>query len=193
MKRISIVIACLLASATLFAQTPLKVGAKAPVFNLKDNNGKQIDLKKILKENKSVVLFFYRGQWCPHCNKHIKNLQDSLQLLTSKGAYVIGVSPETSAGIDKTIAKTKASFSIISDRDYGLMKAYQVNYVMEPGLADRYKKNGLDVALANGQSDYVLPVPATYIIDKSGKIKYVFFDKDYTKRPSVKLLESKLL
>jgi peroxiredoxin len=192
MKKLFLSSFALLITLQLFAQERLKVGAKAPLFNLKDNAGKQIDLKNILKENKSVVLFFYRGQWCPHCNKHIKNLQDSLQLLSAKGAYVIGVSPETASGIDKTIAKTKASFSIISDKDYGIMKAYKVNYVMEPGLAERYKKNGLDVALANGQTDYVLPVPATYIIDKSGKIKYVFFDKDYKKRPSVKTLAANL-
>lgn len=192
MKKLLLSSFALLISLQIFAQEPLKVGDKAPLFNLKDNAGKPIDLKKILKENKSVVLFFYRGQWCPHCNKHIKNLQDSLQLLSAKGAYVIGVSPETSVGIDKTIAKTKASFSIISDRDYQLMKAYKVNYVMEPGLADRYKKGGLDVAIANGQTDYVLPVPATYIINKDGKIKYVFFDKDYKKRPSVKNLTANL-
>lgn len=192
MKKLLLSSFALLISLQIFAQEPLKVGDKAPLFNLKDNAGKPIDLKKILKENKSVVLFFYRGQWCPHCNKHIKNLQDSLQLLSSKGAYVIGVSPETSTGIDKTVAKTKASFSIISDRDYQLMKAYKVDYVMEPGLADRYKKGGLDVAMANGQTDYVLPVPATYIINKDGKIKYVFFDKDYKKRPSVKNLTANL-
>lgn len=192
MKKLLLSSFALLISLRIFAQEPLKVGDKAPLFNLKDNAGKQIELKKILKENKSVVLFFYRGQWCPHCNKHIKNLQDSLQLLSSKGAYVIGVSPETSTGIDKTVAKTKASFSIISDRDYQLMKAYKVDYVMEPGLADRYKKGGLDVAMANGQTDYVLPVPATYIINKDGKIKYVFFDKDYKKRPSVKNLTANL-
>jgi len=189
-----IVMLCLVLSVTvqLYAQEPLKIGDKAPLFSLKDNKGKTVDLKSILKGNQSVVLFFYRGQWCPHCNKHIKNLQDSLQLLTAKGAYIIGVSPETSTGIDQTVNKTKASFSIISDRDYKVMKAYKVNYVMEPGLADRYKKGGLDIALANGQADYVLPVPATYIIDKSGKIKYVFFDKDYRKRPSVKTLTANL-
>ncbi|TKC01255.1 peroxiredoxin family protein [Pedobacter cryotolerans] len=192
MKKLLLSCFALLISTQLFAQEPLKIGAKAPLFSLKDNAGKQVDLKKILKENKSVVLFFYRGQWCPHCNKHIKNLQDSLQLLAAKGAYVIGISPETAAGIDKTIKKTKASFSIISDKDYNVMKAYKVNYVMEPGLAERYKKGGLDVALANGQTDYVLPVPATYIIDQSGKIKYVFFDKDYKKRPSVKNLAANL-
>lgn len=192
MKKILLTAFIIFATAQLFAQTALKVGEKAPLFNAKDNSGKLIDLKKILKEHQSVVLFFYRGQWCPFCSKHIKNLQDSLQVLTAKGAYVIGVSPENAAGIDKTVAKTKASFSIISDRDYSIMKAYQVNYVMEPGLADKYKKGGLDVAMANGQVDYVLPVPATYIIGQDGKIKFAYFDKDYKKRPSVKVLEAAL-
>jgi peroxiredoxin len=192
MKKILLVVLILFTANQIFAQEPLKVGDKAPIFSLKANNGKLIDLKAILKDHKSIVLFFYRGQWCPFCNKHIKNLQDSLQLLTAKGAYVIGVSPENAAGIDKTIAKTKASFTILSDRDYSIMKAYKVNYVMEPGLADRYKKGGLDISLANGKTDYVLPVPATYIIGKNGKIKFVYFDKDYKKRPSVKVLEANL-
>lgn len=192
MKRILLMALISFASTTLFSQTALKIGDKAPLFNLKDNNGKQVDLKQVLKENKSVVLFFYRGQWCPYCNKQIKDLQDSLQLLTAKGAYVIGVSPETDTNVSKTVAKTKATFSILSDRDYGVMKAYKVNYVMEQGLADRYKSRGLDIALANGQNDNVLPVAATYIIDKSGKIKYAFFENDYKKRPSVKTLEANL-
>ena len=193
MKRIILITAmAVVLSLQTKAQKGLKEGDKAPMFSGMDQNGKTVSLKSALKAHRSVVLFFYRGQWCPHCNKHIKNLQDSLQLLTTKGAYIVGVSPETSAGVDKTVNKTKASFSIISDRDYKVMKAYKVNYVMEPGLADRYKKGGLDVALANGQTDYVLPVPATYIMDKSGKIKYVFFDKDYKKRPSVKTLAANL-
>ena len=62
----------------------------------------------------------------------------------------------------------------------------------EQGLADRYKSRGLDIALANGQNDNVLPVAATYIIDKSGKIKYAFCENDYKKRPSVKTLEANL-
>lgn len=192
MKKILLTAFIIFATSQVFAQKALKVGEKAPLFSAKDNNGKLIDLKQILKTHQSVVLFFYRGQWCPFCSKHIKNLQDSLQLLTAKGAYVIGVSPENAAGIDKTVAKTKASFSIISDRDYSIMKAYQVNYVMEPGLADKYKKGGLDVAMANGQVDYVLPVPATYIIGQDGKIRFAYFDQDYKKRPSVKLLEAAL-
>jgi peroxiredoxin len=147
----------------VFAQTGIATGQQAPVFTAKDNSGKTLDLKALLKTHKAVVLFFYRGQWCPYCNKQIEHLQDSLQQLTAKGAYVIGVTPETGENINKTIDKTHASFSIIQDKGYGI-----------------------DLEKNNGNTDHVLPVPATYVIGKNGKLIFAHFDKDYKKRPSVK-------
>jgi len=176
----------LVLSLAVKAQTGLKNGDVAPNFIAKDSEGKSINLKQLLKQNKAVVLFFYRGQWCPYCNKHIKDLQDSLQSLNAKGAYVVGVTPETNESISKTKEKTKASFSLVSDRGYKIMKDYRVDFVMEETLASKYKTYGIDVAKNNGATDAVLPVPATYIIGKDGKIKFVQFDTDYKKRASIK-------
>jgi len=72
------------------AQSGLKKGAEAPDFTAVDNSGKTLDLQKLLKTHKAVVVFFYRGQWCPYCNKHIKQLQDSkpmhhFRLFTTRG------------------------------------------------------------------------------------------------------------
>ena len=183
-KYILIIAACFLALQVL-AQTGLKVGVRAPEFTAQDNSGKILDLKNLLKSHKTVVLFFYRGQWCPYCNKQIKELQDSLQLLTGKGAYVIGVTPETSENINTTIDKTHASFSIIQDRGYKIMKAYDVKYTVDDAMIARMKTYGIDLEKNNGNTDHVLPVPATYVIDRAGKIIFVHFDKDYTKRVSV--------
>ncbi len=192
MKKIILLTFGLILQLSVMAQSGLKAGDKAPEFMAKDNNGKTVDLKALLKTHQSVVLFFYRGQWCPYCNKHIQQLQDSLQMLTGKGAYVVGVTPETSENINKTIEKTHASFSMVKDKDYTIMKAYDVNYVMDPTTVAKYKTHGIDLEQNNGNTDHVLPVPATYIIDKSGKIKYVQFDKDYRKRPSVATIISEL-
>lgn len=131
------------------------------------------------------MLFFYRGQWCPYCNKQIKQLQDSLQLLTIKGAYVIGVTPETPENITKTVSKTQASFSLVHDEGYKIMKAYDVNYTVDDGLNAKLKGYGIDLEKNNGNTDHVLPVPATYVISQSGKIVFVHFDKDYTKRAAI--------
>ncbi len=192
MKKATLIIALIFTTLQLCAQSGLKKGDSAPLFTAVDNSGKKIDLKNILKEHKSVVLFFYRGQWCPYCNKYIQQLQDSLQTLTAKGAYVIGVTPETGENINKTISKTKASFSIIYDKGHSIMKSYDVNYVMEQNLFERYKRNGVDMEANNGNTDHMLPVPATYIINKSGKLAFVHFDKDYKRRPTIKSLLAEL-
>ncbi|MGM9478980.1 peroxiredoxin family protein [Pedobacter sp. GSP4] len=193
MKRIILSIALItVLCLQVKAQKGLTVGSKAPLFSGVDQNGKKVGLKDALKTHRSVVLFFYRGQWCPYCNKHIKELQDSLQLLSDKDAYVIGITPETKENIDKTIKKTKAGFSILQDKDDSIMKAYDVNFVMDDATFTKYKGYGINLETNNGNNRHTLPVPATYIIDKSGKIKYIHFDPNYQKRASVKLLLSRL-
>jgi peroxiredoxin len=188
----TLIAAGILLSAQVLAQTGLKEGAKAPEFAAMDNSGKKIDLKKILKSHKTVVLFFYRGQWCPYCNRYIQSMQDSLQLLVDKGAYVIGVTPETATNVDKTIEKTHASFSIVQDKNYRIMKDYQVNYTVDDAILSKLNTYGVDLEKNNGNKDHMLPVPATYVIDPSGKIIFVHFDKDYTHRPSIKTLLDKI-
>lgn len=188
MRKLILVALLTFCTTTLFAQAGLKVGDKAPAFIAKDNAGNELNLKKLLKTNKAVVLFFYRGQWCPYCNKHIQQLQDSLQLLTEKGAYVVGVTPETKENVAKTVGKTHASFTMVSDKGYAIMKAYDVNYVMDQAEVIKYKGYGIDLDANNGNRDHMLPVPATYVIGKNGKLTYVHFDKDYRNRASIKTL-----
>jgi peroxiredoxin len=185
MKKILLFAVATLFSINIMAQSGLKAGAEAPMLTATDNTGKTVDLKAALKTHKAVLLFFYRGQWCPYCNKQMQHLQDSLTLLSQKGVYVVGVTPETEENIGKTVTKTHASFSLISDKGYSIMKAYDVKYTMEAAMVSKYKGYGIDLEANNGNTDHVLPVPATYLINKAGKVSFVHFDKDYKKRASV--------
>jgi len=184
-KKLILIAVTALFCLNVSAQSGLTKNEAAPNFTAIDNTGKELNLKSLLKKHKAVVLFFYRGQWCPYCNKQISHLQDSLQLLTAKGAYVIGVTPETGENINKTIDKTHASFSIIQDKGYTIMKAYKVNYVVDDVMLGKLKGYGVDLDKNNGNTDHVLPVPATYMINRLGKIIYAHVDKDFTKRPPV--------
>ncbi len=180
---------CLYAAADAQMQTVyptgLKVGDKAPMFSAQNQAGKEIELKKLLKKG-DVVILFYRGQWCPYCNQQLKKMNDSLLYISAKGATVIAVTPETAENVQKTIEKTKASFSIIEDENLAIMKSYKVNFTVDENTIAKYKTYGIDFEKANGSNSTNLPVPATYIIGKNGKIKYAFFDVNYTKRASVK-------
>lgn len=171
--------------------TGLKVGDQAPLFTGVDNNGKSFSLESALKKG-DVVLMFYRGQWCPFCNKQMSQMNDSLSMITSKGATVVAISPEIQENVTKTIQKTKASFPVISDEQMKIMKYYKVNFPVPQATIDRYKNFGIDFSVANGANGANLPVPATYVIGKNGKIKYVFFNPDYRKRASVQEIVSYL-
>src|SRR5687767_3980125 len=102
MKKLLFISGVFLFSVVTNAQAPegLFLASKAPDFKGKDQNGNDIRLKDLLKKGK-VVLVFYRGEWCPYCNKELSRLQDSLQLITEKGATVIAVSPEKPENISK--------------------------------------------------------------------------------------------
>jgi peroxiredoxin len=192
MKKISISILftffmlCLNAqTATITSAQSLKIGDKAPDFTAKDQNGKVISLKEVLKKGPAIIVF-YRGQWCPYCNKQLKNLNDSLSFLTEKGATVLSITPETAENVQKTVTKTKASFAVLEDKGLAIMNSYKVSFAVDENTITKYKKYGIDFEKANGENGANLPVPATYIIEKDGKIKYAFFNPDYSKRASVK-------
>ncbi|MEO6637182.1 MAG: peroxiredoxin-like family protein [Ginsengibacter sp.] len=187
MKKIIIILFAIAFTSFSYAQTKptgLQVNDKAPEFTAKDQNGKIISLKDKLT-NGPVVLIFYRGQWCPYCNKELTNLEDSLSLLTAKGAELIAITPEQPANVEETITKTKASYSIITDDNLKIMKDYDVAFAVDPETIEKYKSYGIDFSIANGNNGANLPIPAVYIIDKKGNIIYRYFNADYTKRPGV--------
>ena len=172
--------------AALSQQSPegLFINSKAPDFRAKDQAGIEIHLKDVLKKGK-VVLVFYRGQWCPYCNRQLKKLEDSLQLIISKGATLIAVTPEKPESITKTIEKTSATYSILFDEGLKIMNAYNVAFEVPENTLTRYRNTGIDIEKNNGSNGKYLPVPAVFIIDKESTIIYRFFEPDYKKRPTV--------
>jgi len=172
-------------SAIAQVQIVSKVGEKAPLFSGVDNNGKKLNLKSLLKDHSSVIVLFYRGQWCPVCMKELKAMQDSLPMLTAKGAAVVAVTPESDLAIGATISKTNATFPIVHDKEYKIMKMFGVNIVVDQATLDLMHKYRVDMDANNGNNDHVLPIPATFIIGKNGKITYIHFDQSYKNRASV--------
>ena len=173
------------APATPLTASVLAVGTVAPDFRAADAAGRPVKLRQLLQKGQ-VVLYFYRGQWCPYCNKQLSELQDSLQILTAKGAQVVVITPETPANIDQTIAKTKAAFPIVHDQNLVIMKAYHTAFTVDAGTSEKLRGYGIDLQKANGLDQNVLPVPATYVIGRDGRIRFAYFNPDYRHRASVR-------
>ncbi|MDY6978844.1 MAG: peroxiredoxin-like family protein [Pseudomonadota bacterium] len=160
----------------------LDVGMKAPDFTLPNAFGEPVSLYGQLK-NGPVVLVFYRGAWCPYCNLQLNTLRESLPVIEDAGGQLITVTPQKP---DKSLEQVKEDdypFEILSDLDSSVMKAYKLYFEVPMDLVDVYRRNfGLDLADYNGDGRYVLPVPATYIIDREGVIRAGAADVNYKER-----------
>lgn len=180
----------ILSSFIVTAQDPrgLQVNQTAPDFSGKDQFGKTITLKSLLKKG-SVLLVFYRGEWCPYCNRYLKELEESLLSINGKGASVVAVTPEIPEYVAKSVEKTKASFPILHDEALKIMKSYDVAYKLDSKALNKYKRINVDLSIINGsENGESLPIPAVYIINQQGLIVYRFFDPDYTNRAPISAL-----
>lgn len=163
----------------------LNVGDKAPIIYETAVNGDKINTAELIGEQEVVVLF-YRGEWCPVCNKYLSNLSDSLAMIESK-AKVLVIGPEVIDKAKEVSEQQKEMFTIISDTKELYLKGFDVSFY----VSDKYQKKiqtFLHTSIAeNNDQDYArLPVPATFVIGKDGIIKYKHFDYDYKVRASAK-------
>jgi len=163
----------------------LQIGDSVKNFTAKDLHDSTFVLSDALKKG-PVIVIFYRGQWCPVCNKHLSTLQDSLQLIYDKGASVIAISPEKSEFLKRTAEKTHASFSLLYDEGYKIADLFDVTF--KPDSLTTVMYNTLlsaNLKKANTDDSQRLPIPATFIIGTDGKIVWRHFDPDYKKRSTV--------
>jgi len=71
----------------------MKVGQKAPDFNVADDSGKNVKLSDF--KGKKVVLYFYPKDDTPGCTKEACNFRDGIKAIKDKGAAVLGVSTDS--------------------------------------------------------------------------------------------------
>lgn len=194
MKNTLLIICLLLLGSSVYSQSTrkavdakgLEVGMMAPDFKAFDSDSSLFSLSAALEKG-PIVLVFYRGFWCPVCNQHLSILQDSLQMIQGKGVSVIAVSPEKPEYLNQMAIKTGAEFTLLYDEDYVIANAYDVTFTPSKMTLLTYNV-ALGAKLKETHSDdsQKLPIPATYLIAKDGRITWRQFDPNYKNRSSVK-------
>jgi peroxiredoxin len=109
-------------------------------------------------------------------------LQLTLPEIESLGANLVALSPQLPEKSLSTAEENKVSFEVLSDLGNKVAREFGLVFTLPESLQALYKKFGIDVAVANGDESYGLPMTATYVIDSNGTIAHAFVDTDYTKR-----------
>jgi len=169
---------------------PLKVNDHAAIANLRDIRGELIDIAS-LYASQPIILIFYRGGWCPYCSTQLMDLVHAEPKLVELGYQILAVSPDRPEAMKESVDKNGFSYQLLSDSDMALSQAFGLAYkVDEPTLVKLHSHN-IDLEKASGKKHHLLPVPAVYIIDTKGIVRFAHWDADYTKRlPADKLLET---
>lgn len=167
--------------ATGIESQALQVGAQAPDLTLPDALNQPVRLAALWQRG-PVVLIFYRGAWCPYCNLELRAWQRQLPELKRLGAQLVAVSPQTPDNSLSTAEKNELAFPVLSDSALQAATGFGVAFEMPPELVELYSRVGNDLPVLNGNGRWVLPVPATYVIDRAGRIAFAHVEADYRER-----------
>lgn len=160
----------------------ITLGEQAPEFTLPNPTGQSVSLAELLK-NGPVVVTFYRGDWCPYCNLQLRALNARLDEIHALGAQLVAISPQVPDGSMSKDEISEMDFWVLSDQDAKVAAKYGVAWEVPEFLAEHMRiDRKLDLDVINNGNGGVLPIPATFVLDRNGIVTWRYVDVDYRTR-----------
>ncbi len=164
------------------AAKALGVGAQAPTFQLSDHSGKPVSSATLLNSGRLVVCFV-RGRWCPFCVGQMEAMSAIAAQIAAAGAALIAISPQTEKQAYFMHDQHRLTFPLLVDADNELARQFGLVYRVPEEQQAIYRRTFVNLPFVNGNSSWELPIPATYVIDRDGTIRFASPNEDYTERP----------
>jgi peroxiredoxin len=160
----------------------LPVGAAAPEFALNDAAGRLVRSADLLALGPLVVKFF-RGRWCSYCSTELEAWRDLYEQLRERGALMVAVSPQTERQNDFMVGQHGLPFPVLSDPGCALAEQFGLAYTVPEYHRDYYLSILVNLSFINGDASWRLPLPATYVIGRDGRVVFAEAHADFRVRP----------
>lgn len=159
------------------------VGDAFPAFALPNAAGHYRSLDALLAKG-PLVLSFNRGGWCPYCAHELRAWNDALPELAAHGASFAAITPEVGgrAALMGHVLGLSDDAELLCDVDGGVALATGLAFRMSETLRSAYGRAGLDIGELYGSTGGFLPVPATYLLDGDGTVRFAFVEPDFRLR-----------
>ena len=161
-----------------------KPGGVMPTFVLPDETGRLVGLKDLLAQGPAVVTF-HRGHWCPYCRISISTLVKAQPRIEALGARMVAIVPDREQFAAEMREDCNVNFPILSDMDNGYAMSLNLAIWVGNEMQEYMSKIGRMLPQYQGNDSWVLPIPATFVIGKDGRIRSRFVDPDYRKRMAI--------
>lgn len=161
--------------------SPLLVGEIIPDALLKDAKGNDVKFSEIIK-GKTTVLVFYRGGWCPYCNKQLAGLATVEAQIMKLGYQIVAISPDDYKNIATTTKEDKVNYQVYSDAKADLMQKIGIAFKANDKTREYITSKTM------GETTKALPVPTVMVINTKGEILFENISPNYARRISTDLL-----
>lgn len=160
----------------------LRPGDAFPDFLLPDIEGHLVELADLTRQG-PFALTFFRGPWCPYCTASLRANLAALPAIRAAGGHLVAVTPETGGrALMPGAEPPKESLRVLSDVDHGLALACGIAFRTPNPYRNLLLGSGLDLADRQGNAAWFLPVPAFFVVDREGVVRWSFVDIDFTRR-----------
>ncbi len=160
------------------------VGDPLPDFVLPDQNGHLVGLQEMLKDG-PVVVAFLRGHWCPYCQTTAAALGEIAEAASKHGAQILAITPENRKYTQRLASDSDDRFPILTDVDNGYALALNLAIWVDDDMATLISSAGWDVPSYQTSPSWLLPIPATFVLDRKGVIAARYVNADYRTRMEV--------
>lgn len=148
----------------------LKANDPAPDFLLPEATGTLVSSLELRQTAPLIVTFVY-GIWSPLCAAGLLALHRATPNIRAAGARAIAITPET-GDLPRTFKRDhRLDLEILSDLDLGVSLSFGLVSVVPAEIKSRLLQRGLDLSAPHGFSFWMLPMPATYVVDQQGIIR----------------------
>ena len=161
-----------------------KSGDLMPTFVLPDETGRLVSLEDLLAQGPAVVTF-HRGHWCPYCRISISTLVKAQPRIEALGAHTVAIVPDREQFAAEMREDCNVNFPILSDMDNGYAMSLNLAIWVGSEMQEYMTQIGRILPQYQGNDSWMLPIPATFVIGKDGRIKSRFVDPDYRKRMAI--------
>ena len=169
-----------LAEARLVGKA-VKAGEAAPLFRVRCEPGRFINLSDLLNRGPVVVSFFW-GDWCPFCVLELKALAAAHPEIERLGATLIALSPQARAKSSSPGSDCEPPFPILQDPGCEIAARYRIAFTVPQQFRAAYLALGYPNSAKTGSKGWVLPIPATYVLDSTGRVVLSYLDADHMTR-----------
>jgi peroxiredoxin len=160
----------------------LPIGATAPEFALKDASGRLVRSTDLLALG-PLVLKFFRGRWCSYCVTELEAWRDLYGSLREREALLVAIGPQTPRQSDFMSGQHGLPFPVLHDPGNTIAEKFGLVYTVPEYLRTYYLSILVNIPFVNGEPSWRLPLPATYVLNREGRVVLAEAHADFRVRP----------